>query len=31
MTELEITNYQITEEITGKSLEGIAYEYPLKT
>ena len=30
MAELEITNYQITEEITGKSLEGTAYEYPLK-
>ena len=30
MAELEITNYEITEEITGKSLEGTAYEYPLK-
>ncbi len=30
MAELEITNYQITEEITGKSLEGMAYEYPFK-
>jgi isoleucyl-tRNA synthetase len=30
MAELEITSYQITEEITGKSLEGTAYDYPLK-
>ncbi len=30
MAELEITNYQITQEITGKSLEGTAYEYPFK-
>jgi isoleucyl-tRNA synthetase len=30
MAELEITNYQITKEITGKSLEGTAYEYPFK-
>jgi isoleucyl-tRNA synthetase len=30
MAELEITNYQITKEITGKSLEGTCYEYPFK-
>src|SRR5450756_2464327 len=30
MAELEITNYQITKEITGKNLEGTAYEYPFK-
>jgi isoleucyl-tRNA synthetase len=30
MAELEINNYQITEEMTGKSLEGTAYEYPFK-
>jgi isoleucyl-tRNA synthetase len=30
MAELEISNYQITKEITGKSLEGTAYEYPFK-
>jgi isoleucyl-tRNA synthetase len=30
MAELEIANYQITESMTGKSLEGTGYEYPLK-
>lgn len=30
MAELEIKNYQITESILGKSLEGTAYDYPLK-
>ena len=30
MAELEITNYQITESMTGKNLEGTPYEYPLK-
>jgi isoleucyl-tRNA synthetase len=30
MAELEIIKYQITESMTGKSLEGTAYEYPLK-
>jgi isoleucyl-tRNA synthetase len=30
MQELEITKYQITETILGKSLEGTAYDYPLK-
>jgi isoleucyl-tRNA synthetase len=30
MAELEISNYQITESMTGKSLEGTGYEYPLK-
>jgi isoleucyl-tRNA synthetase len=30
MAELEITKYQITESMPGKSLEGTAYEYPLK-
>ena len=30
MAELEITKYQIKESIVGKSLEGTAYEYPLK-
>ncbi len=30
MAELEIKNYQITETVTGKSLEGIGYDYPLK-
>ncbi len=30
MAELEIKDYQITESMTGKSLEGTAYDYPLK-
>jgi isoleucyl-tRNA synthetase len=30
MAELEIINYQIAESMTGKSLEGTAYDYPLK-
>jgi len=30
MAELEITNYQITETILGKTLEGMGYDYPLK-
>jgi len=30
MAELQITRYQITESILGKTLEGTAYEYPLK-
>ena len=30
MAELEITNYQITDSIMGKNLEGTGYEYPLK-
>ncbi len=30
MTELEIKNYQILETVTGRSLEGTAYDYPLK-
>jgi isoleucyl-tRNA synthetase len=30
MAELEITKYQITESMLGKTLEGTAYEYPLK-
>ncbi len=30
MQELGITKYQITESLTGKSLEGTAYDYPLK-
>jgi isoleucyl-tRNA synthetase len=30
MQELAITDYQITEVITGNNLEGIAYEFPLK-
>jgi isoleucyl-tRNA synthetase len=30
MAELEITKYQIKESVSGKSLEGTAYEYPLK-
>jgi isoleucyl-tRNA synthetase len=30
MTELEIKNYQVLETVTGKSLEGTAYDYPLK-
>jgi isoleucyl-tRNA synthetase len=30
MAELEITDYHIIEEITGKSLEGTAYDYPFK-
>ncbi|MCW3984612.1 MAG: isoleucine--tRNA ligase [Candidatus Bathyarchaeota archaeon] len=30
MAELEIKNYQITETIQGKSLEGKGYDYPLK-
>ncbi|MCL5876202.1 MAG: isoleucine--tRNA ligase [Candidatus Bathyarchaeota archaeon] len=30
MAELEIKNYQITEAVVGKSLEGTGYEYPLK-
>ena len=30
MTELEISNYQITDSILGKQLEGTGYEYPLK-
>jgi isoleucyl-tRNA synthetase len=30
MAELEITNYQIKETILGSSLEGKAYDYPLK-
>ena len=30
MAELQITKYQITESILGKTLEGTGYEYPLK-
>ena len=30
MAELAITKYQIVESMSGKSLEGTAYEYPLK-
>ena len=30
MAELEIIKYQITDSMLGKSLEGTAYEYPLK-
>ena len=30
MAELEIARYEITESMSGKSLEGTAYEYPLK-
>jgi isoleucyl-tRNA synthetase len=30
MTELELTKYEIIESMTGKSLEGIGYDYPLK-
>jgi isoleucyl-tRNA synthetase len=30
MTELEIRDYQILDSMTGKSLEGTAYDYPLK-
>jgi isoleucyl-tRNA synthetase len=30
MQELKITKYQITQTITGKSLEGTHYDYPLK-
>jgi isoleucyl-tRNA synthetase len=30
MTELELKKYQIVESMTGKSLEGIGYDYPLK-
>jgi isoleucyl-tRNA synthetase len=30
MQELEITNYTVVESMTGKSLEGTAYDYPLK-
>jgi isoleucyl-tRNA synthetase len=30
MQELKITKYQITETLTGKSLEGTRYDYPLK-
>ena len=30
MAELEITNYQITETLLGKNLEGMGYDYPLK-
>ncbi len=30
MAEMEIQNYQITQTMTGKSLEGTAYDYPLK-
>ena len=30
MQELEIIKYEITESMTGKSLEGTAYDYPLK-
>jgi len=30
MAELEITKYKIAESMLGKSLEGTAYEYPLK-
>ncbi len=30
MDELEITGYKILESVTGKSLEGTAYDYPLK-
>jgi isoleucyl-tRNA synthetase len=30
MAELEITNYQILQTIPGQSLEGAAYDYPLK-
>jgi isoleucyl-tRNA synthetase len=30
MAELEITDYQITESLPGRSLEGTAYDYPLK-
>jgi len=30
MAELEITRYQIKESVLGKSLEGTAYDYPLK-
>ena len=30
MTELEIKNYRILETVTGESLEGTAYDYPLK-
>ncbi|MGA2387096.1 MAG: class I tRNA ligase family protein, partial [Candidatus Bathyarchaeia archaeon] len=30
MAELQITKYQITDSMLGKSLEGTAYEYPLK-
>jgi isoleucyl-tRNA synthetase len=30
MQELGITKYQITEAVTGKSLEGTRYDYPLK-
>jgi isoleucyl-tRNA synthetase len=30
MAELEIKNYQIIETVTGKSLEGVGYDYPLK-
>jgi isoleucyl-tRNA synthetase len=30
MTELEIKNYQVLETVTGQSLEGTGYDYPLK-
>ena len=30
MAELEITNYQILQTVTGQSLEGKAYDFPLK-
>lgn len=30
MQELDITDYQIIETVTGKSLEGAGYDYPLK-
>jgi isoleucyl-tRNA synthetase len=30
MAELEITGYQVLEAVTGQSLEGVAYDYPLK-
>ena len=30
MQDLNITNYQVTESMMGKSLEGTAYDYPLK-
>jgi len=30
MAELEISSYQVLQTITGQSLEGVAYDYPLK-
>jgi isoleucyl-tRNA synthetase len=30
MAELEINNYQVLQTLTGQSLEGVAYDYPLK-